>query len=87
MENNKFEFELASGTKVVVKIDDSPSIDELELPELESYLAELEDQLEVLESEEPDECECDEYDEWEERRDELEALINEVEDRIDELRE
>ena len=86
MEKKYIEYELVPGTKIVVQVDDGPSIDEMELAELESYLVELEDQLDVLEAEEPDDDECDEYDEWEEQRDELEDLIDEVEERIDELR-
>lgn len=65
----------------------SQAIENLTIEELNSYLADLRNQLAELECNEPDGNDCEEYDDWDEQMAELEALIFDIEDRLDELRD
>ena len=60
-------------------------MDEMSVEQLQSYLTELEERLEQLVVNEPDDDGGDAYDEWANKRDELEDLISEVEDRLADL--
>lgn len=53
--------------------------------ELESKLEELCSALDELESEEPDDILSNAYDVWEEKQSELEDLIDDLEERLEDL--
>lgn len=73
-----------NGIKVTFSTEDEPAIDEMSKEELLKYRAVLEDKMEDLDVEEPDD-ETPEHEAWEELHEELEDLLDEVEDRLDEL--
>jgi DNA repair exonuclease SbcCD ATPase subunit len=60
-------------------------IEDMTLPELEDYLAELESQLSTMDDDEPEDDSSDEYEAWAEAHEDLEDLIDDVNDRIEEL--
>lgn len=62
------------------------ALNERTIEALETYLAELREQLAELECSEPNDEDFDEHDEWDDQMAELEALIFDVEDQLDELR-
>ncbi len=57
------------------------------ISQLEQKLEALEAELAAWEEKEPEDMMSDEYDAWDEARDELELKIDETEDRLEELRE
>lgn len=64
---------------------EEPDIDEMNEVQLEAYLAELEEVLDRLDADEPEDDSSDAYEEWADRHEELEDLIDDVKDRLDEL--
>lgn len=73
-----------NGLEVSFSLENEPDIDEMSKEELLKYRAALEEKLEDLDAEEPDD-ETPEHEEWEELHEELEDLLGEVEDRLDDL--
>lgn len=65
--------------------DDDIDLDDLSLPELKALLAKLENQMAILQADEPEDEDSDEYEEWEDTIDELEDQISDVEDAISEF--
>jgi len=80
-ENNGFEIEI----KIEIKNSEEPDIDDMDANQLRGYLAELEAQLEELDGEEPEDDESEEYDEWVEKHEAIEDIIDDVNDRLEEL--
>jgi len=80
-ENNGFEIEI----KIEIKNSEEPDIDDMDANQLRVYLAELEAQLEELDGEEPEDDESEEYDEWVEKHEAIEDIIDDVNDRLEEL--
>lgn len=72
------------GIKIDIEVE--PDIEEFNETQLTEYLADLEERLGELEDNEPDDTGSDEYDEWEEKYCEIEDLIDEVDERLRELR-
>ena len=66
-------------------IESEANVDEMEIEQLEEYLAKLEEQLDELEADEPEDDDSDEYEEWEDQCEELRNLIDEVQERLEEL--
>lgn len=62
--------------------DDDTDLDDMSLPELKALLEKLEQQMAILQADEPEDEDSDEYEEWEDAIDELEDRISEVEDAI-----
>lgn len=73
------------GIKIEIKVE--PDIEKLDVKQLEEYLNVLENRLEKLEENEPDDDSSDEYDEWKDKYDTNEELVEEVTERLQELRE
>ena len=73
---------------ITVYSNDDREIDiyEMTLEELEEYLEELREDLEALDKKEPKNMFSEKYDDWAEEHVELEDLIDEILDRLDELR-
>ena len=66
-------------------IGSESDINQMEIEQLEAYLAELEEQLDDLEADEPEDDDSDEYEEWEDQCEELRDLIDEVQEKLEEL--
>lgn len=62
---------------------DDEDLDDMDRDELEAKLEELRDERDELDDQEPDDCLSDAYDEWEERCDELDSRIEELEELLD----
>ena len=62
---------------------DEDDLDDMDHDELESKLEELRVERDELDDQEPDDCLSDAYDEWEERCDELDSRIEELEELLD----
>ena len=62
-------------------------LEEMTLPQLQYYLAGLEEVLEDMDSREPRSRHSDAYDRWAEEHEDLEDLMDEIRDRMDELSE
>lgn len=65
--------------------DGDIDLDGMELPELKELLAKLENRMAILQADEPEDEDSDEYEEWEDAIDELEDRLNDVEVAIYEL--
>jgi len=65
--------------------DDEIDLDEMDLIELKALLDKLENQMAILQADEPEDDDSDEYEEWEDAVDELEDQISDVEDAISDL--
>ncbi|MCD8309002.1 MAG: hypothetical protein LUD19_04025, partial [Clostridia bacterium] len=61
-------------------------MDDMTVEELEAYYDQVECEYGDLENEEPDDIESDEHYEWEEKTEELEDLMSDIEDRITKLK-
>ena len=57
--------------------------DDMPLPRLKEHLEFLEDELALLDSSEPEDEDSEEYDDWADRHEELEDLIDDVLDRLE----
>lgn len=62
-----------------------PDIDCMPLPELKAYQQELIRQLEALDEREPADMESEAYEAWGDAHEMLEDLLDDVQDRLDEL--
>lgn len=62
--------------------EDDPNLNEQTADQLQEY---LENQMYNLEVNEPKDAGSDTYDEWPDKRDKMEGLISDVENRLDEL--
>lgn len=62
---------------------DEDDLDDMDHDELESKLEELRVERDELDDEEPDDCLSDAYDAWEERCEELDRRIEELEELLD----
>lgn len=62
-----------------------PDPEKMGRQELLDYLEQLREQIMVLDEEEPADMMSEEYEEWGDRREELEDLVDEILDRLDEL--
>lgn len=60
-------------------------VEEMTIDELKAYRDTLEEKIEQLDAQEPDDEESEEYEEWADEHEELEDLLDEVIDRLDEL--
>lgn len=80
-------FRIKIGATLTIRegIDDLPDLDEMEASELQTLLEKLQQDLEILQADEPDDDDSDEYAAWEEDIETLEDQISEVEDAIEEL--
>ena len=72
------------GFKVTISKDEGPDIDEMNKDELLKYREVLEEKIDELDAEEPDE-DTPEHEEWEVMHEELEDQLDDVEDRLDDL--
>lgn len=64
---------------------EDPEIDGMTVDELEAYKVELEEKIDRMDANEPVDEESDEFEEWAAQHEDLEDLLDEVEDRLDEL--
>lgn len=78
----KLEEEL--GIKINIAVE--PDIESLTVEQLEEYLGDLECRLSDLEDNEPDAADEEAYDDWEDEYGRIEELIEEVMERLEELR-
>lgn len=62
---------------------DGPDIASMGREELREYLRELRDRLEVLDDREPERMDSPAYDDWAERHEQLEDLVDDVLDLLD----
>ena len=62
---------------------DEDDLDDMDHDELESKLEELRVERDELDDQEPDDCLSDAYDAWEERCEELDSRIEELEEVLD----
>ena len=62
---------------------DEDDLDDMDHDELESKLEELRVERDELDDQEPDDCLSDTYDAWEERCEELDSRIEELEELLD----
>lgn len=62
-----------------------PNIDDLTLPELQAYQQELIQRIEALDEREPANMESEAYEAWGDAHEVLEDLLDDVQDRLDEL--
>lgn len=62
-----------------------PDINSMDKPALLSYLEQLRSQIAELDAVEPKNMASEEYEEWGDRHEELEDLVDEVMDRLEEL--
>ena len=62
---------------------DEDDLDDMDHDELEGKLDELRVERDELDDREPDDCLSDAYDEWEERCEELDSRIEELEELLD----
>lgn len=91
-ETVKFKKAFGGKAKVKFEIKISPStddldLDDLSLDELNELLEKLEQQLAILEADEPEDEDSDEYEEWEDEVEELEDQIDQVQSAIDDYEE
>ena len=63
-----------------------PDIDSMTLPELKAYQEELIGQIEALDEREPADMESEAYEAWGDAHEVLEDLLDDVQDRLDELK-
>lgn len=64
---------------------EEPDIDTMEKDSLRVYLKELRERIRDLDTREPRNMNSEAYEEWADRHEELEDLVDEVLDRLDEL--
>ncbi len=89
LESKKFEFNLGEGKTIEVTLRvssvEEQDVEKLSIPELEEYIEQLQEKLDDLEGEEPDDDDSEEYEEWEEECDLLQDMIDDAQNRLDEL--
>ena len=64
---------------------EEPDIDSMDKDALRAYLKELRIRIEELDEKEPRSMNSEAYEDWADRHEELEDLVDEVLDRLDEL--
>ena len=62
---------------------DEEDLDDMDRDDLEAKLEELREERDELDDQEPDDCLSDAYDAWEERCEELDSRIEELEELLD----
>lgn len=62
---------------------DEPELDSMSREELRQYLRELYAQIEALDDREPERMDSPAYDDWAERHEQLEDLVDDVLDRLE----
>lgn len=72
---------------VKVSHDEQPDIEAMTIDQLKACLARLQEQLDALDRKEPEAGDTDACEEWADQHEELEDLIDEVQDRLEELSE
>lgn len=72
------------GLKVTLSSDDRPAVDEMSKEELLKYREILEEKIDDLDADEPDD-DTPEHEKWEILHEELEDALDDVEDRLDDL--
>ena len=68
------------------KVEEYPDIESMNLEELREYYEDLEAAIGELEDDEPDEEDAEEYEKWETEYSDIASLMEEIEERIEELR-
>lgn len=84
----RIEKTIASGVKITIRVRPSAETIDLEgltLEELTGILEELEQKLDIVEADEPEDEDSDAYEEWEDIVDDLEDQIDAVQEAIDDL--
>lgn len=67
------------------KVEEQPDIESMSLKELQEYYEDLEAAIGELEDDEPDEDDTEEYEKWEDEYSDIESLMEEIEERIEEM--
>ncbi len=82
-------FRVKIGAALTIRegVDDLPDLDELDEAELNALLEKLQQKLEILQGDEPEDDDSDEYEVWEEDIETLEDQIAQVEEAIEEITE
>ena len=65
--------------------EEDPDIYAMDRGELEQYLAQLREKIELLDEQEPDDMESEAYEVWGEQHEDLEDLADEILELLDEL--
>ena len=65
--------------------EEYPDIDAMTLEQLQAYQAELAQQIEALDAQEPPDMDSEAYEVWGDAHEALEDLLDDVQDRLDEL--
>lgn len=84
----KVEKTIASGVKITIKVRPSAETLDLEglsLADLYEILEDLEQKLDIVQADEPEDEDSDAYEEWEDIVDDLEDQIDAVQEAIDDL--
>ena len=84
----RIEKTIASGVKITIRVRPSAETIDLEgltLEELTGILEELEQKLDIVQADEPEDEDSDAYEEWEDIVDDLEDQIDAVQEAIDAL--
>ena len=84
----RIEKTIASGVKITIRVRPSAETIDLEgltLEELTGILEELEQKLDIVDADEPEDEDSDAYEEWEDIVDDLEDQIDAVQEAIDAL--
>ena len=63
----------------------APEISEMNREQLSNYLRQVRERIARLDESEPEDMECEEYQVWGERHERLEDLVDEIQDRLEEL--
>ena len=66
---------------------DFPDVEDMDLEDLRRYWKIVEDRIEALDAEEPEDMDSEEYDQWADLHEELEDLREEIEERLEEFGE
>ena len=65
--------------------DEAYDLNGLDRSRLETLLEEVREQIEALDTQEPEDMDSEEYDAWGDRHEELEDLADEITERLEEL--
>ena len=66
--------------------EEYPDIESMDTQQLRDYLEELRSRIAVLDSQEPKKMDSEEYETWGDAHEELEDLVDEVLDRLEDLK-
>lgn len=84
----RIEKTIASGVEITIKVRsraEELDLEGLSLADLYDLLEELEQKLDIVEADEPEDEDSDAYEEWEDMVDDLEDQIDAVQEAIDDL--